>query len=112
MEVSRIRLLFLIAVAALGLQGCSWIPWFHRDRAPEAQPVATAGTDASVEPSANSDPSSNQQPIIDPQVERRTIKRARIDTEDFELGAYAGILSIEDFESNVVYGARLAYHLT
>ena len=35
-----------------------------------------------------------------------------IDTEDFELGAYVGMLSIEDFESNVVYGARLAYHLT
>jgi outer membrane beta-barrel protein len=111
MEVSRIRLLFLIAAASLGLQGCSWMPW-HHDREPGAEPVA-AGSDASGEPnSADAGPSASQEPIINPQVERRTIKRARIDTEDFELGAYAGILSIEDFESNVVYGARLAYHLT
>jgi len=54
----------------------------------------------------------SDKPIIEPQVERREIKHTRIDTEDFEVGAYVGILSIEDFESNVVYGARLAYHLT
>jgi outer membrane beta-barrel protein len=110
MEVSRIRLLFLVAATSLTLQGCSWIPWFHRDResAPEAVPAAGAETSDATVPA---DPAS-QEPIINPQVERRTIKRARIDTEDFELGAYAGILSIEDFESNVVYGARLAYHLT
>ena len=55
---------------------------------------------------------SSEQPIIDPEVERRNIKRAQIDTEDFEVGVYGGILSIEDFESHAVYGARLAYHLT
>jgi outer membrane beta-barrel protein len=86
------------------------MPWHHRDAAPE--PVATAGSDGTVEPSADASPSASQEPIINPQVERRTIKRPHIDTQDFELGAYAGILSIEDFESNVVYGARLAYHLT
>ena len=51
-------------------------------------------------------------PVIEPQAERRDSKRARIDTEDFEIGAYFVGLSIEDFESNTVYGARLAYHLT
>src|SRR6185295_1953873 len=54
----------------------------------------------------------SDKPIIEPEVERRKIKQKRIDTEYFEVGAYVGILSIEDFESNVVYGARLAYHLT
>ncbi|MBT8078825.1 MAG: outer membrane beta-barrel domain-containing protein [Gammaproteobacteria bacterium] len=50
--------------------------------------------------------------VIDPQVERRDIKEPAIDTEDFEIGAFAGILSIEDFGSDAVYGMRLAYHVT
>jgi outer membrane beta-barrel protein len=58
------------------------------------------------------DAESSSEPIINPQVERRKIKRRKIDTEDFEIGPYVGILSIEDFGSNAVYGARLAYHLT
>lgn len=102
MEVSRIRVLFLIALAATTLPGCAWLGR-GGDEAPEAVQAATG------------DPSSDQtadQPIIEPQVERREIRRKRIDTEDFELGAYAGIMSVEDFESNVVYGVRLAYHLT
>ncbi|MDH3840605.1 MAG: hypothetical protein OES35_06755, partial [Chromatiales bacterium] len=55
-------------------------------------------------------PSSPQ--VIEPEVERRDINRARIDTENFELGGYAGIMSVEDFGTNAVYGARLAYHIT
>lgn len=104
MEVSRLRLLFLIAAAA-ALPGCAL---FHRgDDAPAPEPVASApaGDATSTGDAAN-------RPIIDPQVERRTVKRPKIDTEDFEIGLYGGILSIEDFESHVVYGARLAYHLT
>lgn len=106
MEVSRLRLLFLIAVAA-ALPGCAL---FHRgaEAAPEpVAPPAPASTAAATTGDAPAD-----RPIIDPQVERRTIKRPKIETEDFEVGLYGGILSIEDFESHVVYGARLAYHLT
>ena len=103
MEVSRLRLLFLIALAATTLQGCAL---FRRD---EPLPPA-ADTQQAADPSVTGEPS--DKPIIEPEVERRTIKQTRIDTEDFEVGAYVGILSIEDFESNVVYGARLAYHLT
>lgn len=104
MEVSRLRLLFLGLVLATTLPGCAW---FHRDRdaAPQAVPAASDTATAVGAPSS-------EQPIINPQVERRTIKRAKIDTEDFEIGLYGGILSIEDFESHAVYGARLAYHLT
>lgn len=51
-------------------------------------------------------------PVIEPEVERRDVKAPRIDTEDFEIGAYIGFLSVEDFGSNTVYGARLAYHIT
>ena len=50
--------------------------------------------------------------MIEPEVERREIKAPKIDSEDFEIGAYVGFMSIEDFGSNAVYGARLAYHIT
>ena len=102
MEVSRLRLLFLIALAATTLQGCAL---FRRDNLPPAADTQQpAGEPVTGEPS--------DKPIIEPEVERRKIKQTRIDTEDFEVGAYVGILSIEDFESNVVYGVRLAYNLT
>jgi outer membrane beta-barrel protein len=103
MEVSRLRLLFLIALAATTLPGCAL---FGRGEVslPPAENEQAAAEPVTGEPSDS--------PIIDPQVERREIRRTRIDTEDFEVGAYVGMLSIEDFESNVVYGARLAYHLT
>ncbi|MGH8185612.1 MAG: outer membrane beta-barrel domain-containing protein [Steroidobacteraceae bacterium] len=78
----------------------------RRDPAPPPEPVVQAPASEPV----TGEPSNR--PIIEPQVERREIERTRIDTEDFELGAYVGVLSIEDFESNVVYGLRLAYHLT
>jgi outer membrane beta-barrel protein len=51
-------------------------------------------------------------PVIEPELQRRTITEADIDTEDFEVGAYAGVMSIEDFGSNFVYGIRAAYHIT
>ena len=50
--------------------------------------------------------------VIEPVVERRDIEEPDIDTENFEVGAFAGILAIEDFGSDLVYGARLTYHLT
>jgi outer membrane beta-barrel protein len=49
--------------------------------------------------------------VIEPQVERREVRQAKIDTENWEAGAYLGSLSVEDFEVNVVYGARIAYHI-
>ncbi|WP_317929990.1 outer membrane beta-barrel domain-containing protein [Halioxenophilus sp. WMMB6] len=50
--------------------------------------------------------------IITPDLERRTIKEGAIDSENFEVGLYAGILNIEDFGSNDVVGFRVAYHLS
>ena len=49
---------------------------------------------------------------INPQVKPSPLKPAKIDTENFEIGVYAGILSVEDFGANPVTGVRLAYHLT
>lgn len=57
-------------------------------------------------------PYEDSEPVIKPNIERRTVTEADIDSEDFEIGAFVGVMNIEDFGSNVVYGARLAYHIT
>lgn len=53
-----------------------------------------------------------QPPVIEPEVERREISTAKIDTEDFEVGIFGGQMSVEDFGVNTVLGARFAYHIT
>ena len=50
--------------------------------------------------------------IIQPELKRRKIEQAKIDTEDYEVSLYIGALSIEDFGVNVSYGARIAYHIS
>ena len=60
----------------------------------------------------NSDDNAAQQQVIQPQIERRTIDIDTIDTEDFEIAVFAGLLSVEDFGTNMVIGARAAYHVT
>jgi outer membrane beta-barrel protein len=93
---SRFRVLFLILAAQLALSGCAATKnlfGFGRDEAP---PPTAEGPGQ----------------VIDPEVERREIKEPKIDRENFEIGAFAGILSIEDFGSDLVYGLRFAFHLT
>ena len=92
---SRIRVLFLI-IALIGLSGCAATKNLFGIGPEEAPPPST-------EPPGQ---------VIDPQVERREIKEPKIDREDFEVGGFVGIFSIEDFGTNVVYGVRLAYHVT
>ncbi|MDX1482098.1 MAG: outer membrane beta-barrel domain-containing protein [Woeseiaceae bacterium] len=93
---SRFRILFL-TLLVFGLTGCAATKnlFGFGDEERASGPVAE-------EPGQ----------VIDPQVERREIREPKIDTEDFEIGAFGGIMSIEDFESEVVYGVRLAYHVT
>lgn len=50
--------------------------------------------------------------IITPDMERRVIDEDVIDSEDFEIGIYSGIMSVEDFGSNTVTGVRFAYHIS
>jgi len=92
---SRFRVLFLIAMMA-ALSGCAATKNLFGFGDEEAPPPTT-------EPPGQ---------VIDPEVERREVKEPAIDREDFELGVFAGIMSIEDFGTNLVYGARIAYHLT
>ncbi len=92
---SRIRVLFLI-IALIGLSGC-------------AATKNLFGIGPKAAPPPSTEPPGQ---VIDPQVERREIKEPKIDREDFEAGGYVGIMGIEDFGTNVVYGVRLAYHVT
>jgi len=106
-----IRVLLLTAV--LGMTGCAWMPW--RDTPANGTTSAgttPAGSETTARPAGQTPVGSQDNPVvIEPQVERRDVKPARIDTENWEAGAYIGSLSVEDFEVNVVYGARLAYHI-
>ncbi len=52
------------------------------------------------------------EPVIQPDLERRAPVRPDIDTEDWDVGAYAGALAIEDFGTEFLYGGRLAYHVS
>lgn len=49
--------------------------------------------------------------MVEPQLERREVSEAAIDEEDIELGAYYGIMSVEDFGSHSAWGVRAAYHI-
>ena len=92
---SRIRVLFLVAIVVL-TSGC-------------AATKNLFGIGDEEAPPPSSEPPGQ---VIDPQVERREIKEPKIDREDFEIGAFAGLMNIEDFGTDAVYGIKLAYHLT
>jgi outer membrane beta-barrel protein len=80
-------------------------PWGGRDeaRAAAEEPVTT---DSAEEPAAI------PPRVIDPVVERREVKVAKIDSENIEVGAFYGALSIEDFGTNPVSGLTASFHVT
>ena len=61
---------------------------------------------------AEPEPYSAGKQVIEPELERREISEADIDSEDFSVGAFVGVMNVEDFGTNLVYGARAAYHIT
>jgi outer membrane beta-barrel protein len=96
-----IRILLLTAALSM-LPGCATVRhWFHHGSKTQ-QPAPDASADADQTPPR----------VIEPQVERRTIKVARIKSSNVELGMFYGALSIEDFGTNPDYGVTLAYHVT
>ena len=83
---TRIRRVYVGLLCALSLAGFT--------------PVCAAQGDAVIDE------------IISPDLERRDIREAKIDSEDFEFTAYlGGIMNVEDFGSNALYGGSLAYHI-
>lgn len=49
--------------------------------------------------------------LIQPEITRRKVQLDKIDTEDFEVSVFTGLLSVEDFGANNVNGLRFAYHI-
>lgn len=50
--------------------------------------------------------------LIEPQIERTEFDESMIDSDDFEIAAYAGYLAVEDFDTDFVTGVKLGYHVT
>lgn len=50
--------------------------------------------------------------VVEPDNKQREAYEAQIDSEFFELGAYVGILAIEDFGSSTVLGLKMSFHAT
>jgi outer membrane beta-barrel protein len=101
--------ILLLSVVVTALTGCATVRnWLDRDE-PKDQQEETQSEAAQ----AAADEADDQPPrVIDPEVERRKIKVPKIDTENVELGAVFGALSVEDFGTNPVYGVLAAYHVT
>jgi outer membrane beta-barrel protein len=103
---TRARVLLLTALV-LPVSGCASLHWpwsKDRERSAAEEPVATT----EGEEAADAAPPK----VIEPVVERRKIKINKIDAENIEVGPYYGSLSIEDFGTNPMYGARAAFHVT
>jgi outer membrane beta-barrel protein len=99
---SRIRLLLLTAVS-IALCGCASLHWPWR----QAPPAPAGDADIPARGSSDTPPR-----VIEPEVERRTVKVPRIHATDVEVGGYYGEISIEDFGAQPVAGLRLDYHIT
>ncbi len=50
--------------------------------------------------------------VVEPDRTQREVYEASIDTEFFEIGAFIGILAIEDFTSSTVTGLKASFHAT
>lgn len=57
-------------------------------------------------------PRGEREQPLEPRVARQDISIPRIQARDLEIGAYAGVLHLQNFGSNPVAGLRLGYHLS
>jgi outer membrane beta-barrel protein len=81
-----------VLLLAVGLSGCSL--FHHKSDEPVLPGEEPPGT------------------VIEPDVARRQVKVPKIRSQDFEIGAYTGILSVQDLQSALTYGVRAAYHVS
>lgn len=72
--------------------------------------VVMASASAADEPVSGATQTTEQ--VIEPQIDRRTVTVPHIRSSDIEATYYTGTLSIENFGSSPVTGARLAFHVT
>ncbi|MGI9324735.1 MAG: outer membrane beta-barrel domain-containing protein [Pseudomonadales bacterium] len=52
------------------------------------------------------------EPLVVREPDRRQVEVDDLDSENIEIGVFGGIMSVQDFGSDSVVGARLAYHIT
>ncbi|MCG3189145.1 MAG: hypothetical protein LKCHEGNO_01418 [Burkholderiaceae bacterium] len=57
-------------------------------------------------------PQPGNEQVIQPQVDRREVKLPKYPSKDFEIGAYVGTYSMQNFGSSLVTGVRLGYHIS
>ncbi|MFT6266948.1 MAG: outer membrane beta-barrel protein [Oleiphilaceae bacterium] len=50
--------------------------------------------------------------LVEPDVKPQIVDESVIDTENFEVGMFVGVINIEDFESSALMGIRVAYHVS
>jgi len=99
------RILLLTAVLA-ALPGCASVrSWFHHS--PPSAGSSSAGAVDQPPPDDTTPPR-----VIEPEVARRQITVPKVRSRNLELGLEFGMLSIEDFGTNAVYGVTAAYHVT
>ena len=104
---NRLLLLSGALCATLLLSGCASFKWpWSKDRVEGQQ------TDAEAAEEEAEDQDVTPPRVIEPNVARRKIKRPKIDNENWEIGAGAGFMSIEDFGTNSTMAAQLSYHVT
>jgi outer membrane beta-barrel protein len=66
---------------------------------------------AQTTPSTQQPRPANEQVVV-PQVERRDVKLPKFPSKDFEVGAFAGVYSTENFGASGIAGLRVGYHIT
>jgi len=74
--------------------------------------LLASGMFSSVMVEASEQTLSEEKPVIEPEVYRREIDESKIDSENFEVTAFTGLMSVEDFGVNAITGARLAFHIS
>lgn len=105
--LGRTTRLAALTCCALALQGCGIF-----GGAKEPPPLGAEDEQTEQQAQEQQGPDASEQPVIEPEVARRRINVPEIESQDFELGAFVGILSIEDFGTSSLVGARLDYHVT
>ena len=99
---NRLLLLAGLLIGASLAAGCASNRAYEQQQTEQQAAAEEAAEDADSTPPR----------VIEPNVARRKIKTPKIDNENWEVGAGAGFLSIEDFGTSSTYAAQLTYHVT
>jgi outer membrane beta-barrel protein len=74
--------------------------------------AAPAFGQATTPPGATAPQQPGNEQVVQPEIDRREVNVPRIPSNDFEVGAFAGTYSTQNFGSSAVGGLRLGYHVT